>query len=387
MMSPEGVEAETARSAEVPPAPPPTQARSSAPGWKGANWKGRLKLIIFSLLPVALLFFTAEMAAHLITKRHFEEVQDPLTGGTWYTMTTGLLPWSPSSTTLLNSHGLPDDEYVNVLPKGDCVHIVVAGDSFTFGDAVNRERSYFQLVKGASAIRHPDRCLRFFNVAQRMTTIEQQAARVRETWHLLQPDLVIIGQYQNDLTDLTNPGSILHVPTEGRHAVHWGDRLSFSVPGYTNALARMLTYRAFAFMIQNGIAYDVLRKWSALEDDANSDYAALLKSTYRDLFAEFVADMGTRGVEVGVVIMPSKMDVLAKRYPEGEFFEALAREFAIPHLSVMPALMANRRPYAFQMYDGHLSEAGNRLVAGEVVRWLFDGDRAFAVLARDGSDR
>jgi hypothetical protein len=28
---------------------------------------------------------------------------------------------------------LPDDAYVNVLPKGNCVHVVFAGDSYVFG--------------------------------------------------------------------------------------------------------------------------------------------------------------------------------------------------------------------------------------------------------------
>jgi hypothetical protein len=363
------------------PAPPspgdPQRPGSSAPSWRGTGWRGRLKLIAFSLVPVAVLFAGVELVAHLTTTRHFELTEDPLTGASYYRMTTGLLPWSMTTTTRLNSLGLPDDEFVNVLPKGDCVHVVFAGDSFVFGDAVDRDRSFFALVKGASAIRFPDRCIRYFNVAERMTTIEQQAARVRETRHLLQPDIVIIGQYQNDLTDLTNPGSIAYQPPENGTHVFWGDRVRFGVPGYTNSLARMLTYRAFAAMIQNDIRYDVLRKWSALEDPASAEYAGRLMGIYRDLFAGLVMELRQDGVEVGTLILPSKMDVLAKRYPEEAFFASLAADFSVPHLSLMPALMAERRPYTYQMYDGHLSEHGNRVVATEIVAWMFETERPF----------
>jgi hypothetical protein len=353
---------------------------SSVPGWRGTGWRGRVKLVAFSLIPVAVLFAGAELVAHLATTRHFEFTEDPLNGAMYYRMTTGLLPWSTTTTTRLNSLGLPDDEFVNVLPKGDCVHVVFAGDSFVFGDAVDRDRSFFALVKGASAIRFPDRCIRYFNLAERMTTIEQQAARLRETRHLLQPDIVIIGQYQNDLTDLTNPGSIAYQPPENGTHMHWGERVRFGVPGYTNSLARMLTYRAFAAMIQNDIRYDVLRKWSALEDPANAEYAGRLMGIYRDLFAGLVTELRQDGVEVGTLILPSKMDVLAKRYPEGAFFASLAADFSVPHLSLMPALMAERRPYTYQMYDGHLSEHGNRVVATAIVEWLFDTERPFARL-------
>jgi hypothetical protein len=353
---------------------------ASPPRWRDAGWRIRVKLIVFSLIPVGVLFLGAEVAAHVVTKRHFEMIEDPLTGATHYRMTTGLLPWSPTSTTRLNSFGLPDDEYVNVLPKGECLHIVFAGDSFVFGDAVDRDRSFFSLVKGAAAYRYPERCIRFFNVAERMTTIEQQAARVRETRHLIEPDIVIIGQYQNDLTDLTNPGSIAYQPPQGRDHVHWGERIRFSVPGYSNALARFFTYRAFAILIQNNVRYDVLHKWSALGDPANAEYAAMLMTTYRHIFDDFVREMIAEGVEVGTIILPSKMDVLAQRYPEGDFFASLAEDLGVPSMSLMAALNTERRPYSYQMYDGHLSEQGNRVVATEILRWLFEDERPFSRL-------
>jgi hypothetical protein len=81
--------------------------------------------------------------------------------------------------------------------------------------------------------------------------------------------------------------------------------------------------------------------------------------------------MREQNIELATLIFPSKMDVLAKRSPEGQYFEGLAREFQVPHLSLMPVLDANRAEMPFYMYDGHLNEFGNRIVAEAVWNWLF----------------
>jgi hypothetical protein len=347
------------------------------------RWPHRAKLVVFSVLPAVILLAAAEVAAHLVTHRTLAYTLNEFTQQTEYRLRTGRLPWSPVSVTRLNSLGLPDDEFVNVLPKGECIHVVFAGDSFVFGDAVDRDRSFFSLVSHASAFRNSDRCIRFFNVAQQGTTIYEQRQRIEETLPLLEPDLIVIGQYQNDLTDLTNPGSYLYTAAPADEEPNfWGDRLRMSIPGFNSNLFRLLTYRAFAFMITNDIAYDVLWKWSALEGGNNREYAERLKSAYTQLFAGLVQDLRGRGVEVGVVILPSKMDLLAKRYPEGDFFALLAAAHEIPSVEVFSALMNERRPYAYQMYDGHLSEAGNAVVAREIYAWLFESpDEPFPLLS------
>lgn len=112
--------------------------------------------------------------------------------------------------TPLNSLAFLDEEFVSIRPKGNCVHLVFAGDSYVIGDGVDREKSFFQLIKQWSAREHGERGLRFFNIAQRATTIEHQLRRIRETFPVLDPDIVILGQFQNDLTDLTKPGFVAH---------------------------------------------------------------------------------------------------------------------------------------------------------------------------------
>jgi hypothetical protein len=294
-------------------------------------------------------------------------------------MSIGHWPWSHVNTTPLNSLGLPGDELVNVLPKGQCKHVVFAGDSFTFGDGVDWEDSYFMRLSRLSARRNPDRCIRFFNVAERMTTIEQQLDRVRETWHLIEPDAIVLGQYQNDLSDLTNPGSIGHQENVGavQHDNQWGNVLRRVVPGYDISLIRFLTYRVFAALIRNDVAYDTpLGTWSVLESGRESGQADRLKAFYRDFYEEIVEEVRSRDAEFAAVIFPSKLDLLAQRYPEGEFYRQLAGEFEVPHISMYSVLDSVRAGYPYHMYDGHLNEYGNAVVAVRLVEWLFDDSPA-----------
>jgi len=340
--------------------------------WKTASWGTRLKLVAFGLIPVALILVAAQACAYMSLHRTVTIATDSLTGLTYYSMRIGKWPWSHRNLTPINSLGLPDDEFVGLLPKGSCLHVLFAGDSYTFGDATDRERRWTTLVAGMTTLRRADQCIRFFNIGVRNSTIDTTIARIHQVLPLIQPDVVILGQYQNDLTDLSNPGSPAWVPSQGgRPDSHWGTRLGRIVPGYNISLLRLLTYRAFAFMIKRNIRYDVLGTWSVLVGDSKREYAEQLKTIYHDLYGALVADMRGRGIEFAALIFPSKMDVLAQRAPEGEFFTHLAEEFGVPHLPLMPMLDANRRRMPFYVYDGHLNEFGNRVVAAAVWNWLF----------------
>jgi hypothetical protein len=327
----------------------------------------------FSLIPLVLVLALAQACAYLTIDRTISMRTDPITGQQYYSMRIGHWPWSHRSYTPINSLGLPDDEFVDVLPKGRCVHVLFAGDSYTFGDATDREQRWTTLVAGMTARRKSDRCIRFFNIGVRNSTIDTTIARIRQVFPLIQPDVVILAQYQNDLTDLSNPGSPAWVPAtrEHREDSHWGTRLGRLVPGYNVSLLRIATYQAFAFMIKRNIRYDVLGTWSVLVGDSKREYADKLKRIYHDLYRDLVQDLRSKGVQIGVLIFPSKMDVLAQRSPEGEFFAALAQEFKVPSLSLMPALDANRAGMPFYLYDGHMNEFGNRVTADAVWKWLF----------------
>ncbi len=354
--------------------------------WKDESWRGRIKMLIFALVPVTVLVLVSEGLTALAIYRDYRIESDALSGRQSYVFRMGLYPWSHESRTLLNSLGFPDEEFVNILPKGECTHVVFVGDSYTFGDGVDREDNYVSLIRAWSAKAHPHCCIRFFNIGERATTIAQHLQNLDETWDLLEPDIVVLNQYQNDLTDLTRrrigsrvrAGSIAP-PTEGRA---WSAP-RVSVPVIGSSIVRWLSYQTFALLTERGIHYNVLERWSVLADPKSHVLVERLSHQYTALFDEAIARARTRGAELGVAILPSKFDVLAGRSPEEGFFLDLAAERQLPAISLFATFDNARRPYPYLMYDGHLNRHGNYLVARALMSWLFEKEPApFATLRK-----
>jgi hypothetical protein len=339
-----------------------------------------LKLGVFALIPAILLLVVAETCATFTIDRTVRTETDPQSGHVNYSLRIGRFPWRRQSITPLNSLGFPDVEFATVPPKEHCLHIVFTGDSFVFGDGVDSDSSFVGLVRSWNSARGPAQCTRVFNLGERGTTIDRQARRIRETMEALQPDIVILGQYQNDLADLDNPGavdSVTAAPAAAGDATDVRDRFA---PLNLN-LVRFLSYHAFGTAIRRNIRYDVLRHWSVLADTSRRDAAQRLMGLYRQQYESLVAELAARNIDFGVIVIPSKFDVLAGRFPEEEFFVGLAEKNDVPYLRVFPILDEKRSPYTFLMYDGHLNELGNRLIAEAVQRWLHAAEPApFPVL-------
>jgi hypothetical protein len=355
--------------------------------WKDENWRGRSKMVMFAITPALLLVIVAECLTALAIHRRFWVETDDLTGRQTYVFRMGYYPWSLESRTPLNSLGFPDEEFVNIRPKSDCYHVVFVGDSFTFGDGVNRDDNYVSLVRSWAARRFPERCIRFFNLGERATTIEQHARNIENNWSVLQPDVVILGQYQNDLTDLTKPGFAGHVasPAGGGAQRNWSAP-KVRIPIIGASIVRWLSYRSIAILTQSGIHYDLLSRWSVLAEQSNRELAGRLIQQYVQLYYSTLDKIRSRGAMVGVVIIPSKFDVLAGRSPEQEFFLKLAEERNVPALALYSAFDQSRDRYQYLMYDGHLNTYGNYLVAKAMMRWLFDDEPApFAALRHEES--
>jgi lysophospholipase L1-like esterase len=340
------------------------------------------KVVLFSLAPAIVLLIVAETIAILSIAREGRITVDSTTGRRVYTMRVGKWPWSRRTVTPLNSLGFPDEEFPIATATKTCTHVVFAGDSYIFGDGVDRDSNFVEIIRRRVADRPNAGCVRIFSLGERGTTIDRQARRLLETMDRLQPDVVILGQYQNDLTDLTSPGAILGPPPPAPGATRSG-RIQVPLPAFNVSFLKMLAYRSMAVMIRRGIRRDELRHWSVIADSSRKAEAIRLQETYERQYDQLVDTLKRRRVAFGVIIIPSKLDILAARYPEEPFFMSLAQRHAVPYLRIFPILNANRSPYAFLVYDGHLNEQGNRLVASAVLSWLFETEPApFPVLRR-----
>lgn len=353
---------------------------------------GLLKLVLFALIPVTILAVLAELAATLTIERIGSIETSATTGAREYHMRIGNWPWSRRAVTPINSDGFPDREFPVAGAPKECVHVAVIGDSFVLGDGVSSDSSFTSIVGRTLTSRTDGPCVRLFNLGERGSTIPRQARRLRELRPRLRPDVVILAQYQNDLTDLLDreprdlrlsadpvPAPPASAPSGAPSAAprpegsgNVADKFSFLNP----RLVRLLAYHAFAAFITNGIHRDELRHWSALADSARRDEAARLMAQYTASFDSLATELARDSVEFGVIVIPSKFDVMAARFPEERFFLGLAEKHALPALRIFPVLDERRSPYTFLMYDGHLNEHGNRVVADAVIAWLLRHDPA-----------
>jgi hypothetical protein len=333
-----------------------------------------LRLGIMSLIPAIVLFGGVETYSTLAIQRAVV-VDTDQSGERRYTMRIGKLPWSRTSTIRLNEDGFPDIDFARIGPKGDCTHVVFVGDSFVFGDGVDRDSSFVSLVRRWAGERLPDRCLRVFNLGERGTSIDKQATNLRKHIDRLQPDIVILTQYQNDLTDLTHSHAERERIQTAKAGVEWQSAQDRFRTLQLNVV-RFASYHLFSGAIQRGVRYDLLKHWSVLADSTRAELATKLMADYEQEFLSLRNELVARKIALGTVIMPSKFDVLADRFPEDEFFQQLAERHHVPALRAFPVLDENREPNPFLLYDGHLNEQGNRIIAKAIYDWMFASEPA-----------
>jgi len=338
--------------------------------WREMTRGERLRLVLFALTPVVGLRLGLEGLSFLAIARDFNGAASAETGKREYVFRMGRYPWSVHSRTELNSMGFPDIEFDRV-PAGDCFHVLMVGDSYTFGDGVDGSASYASLLRQRLTKQAGSRCMRLFNVGERASSIEQQLRNFRKVQPLLRPDAVVLSQYQNDLTDLTKTW---FASQAGRDSTATGEtwKPRFRLPAVESSLVRFLSYRLIAVATMGSIKYDLLSRWSVLAGDTVPDHAKALLTLYEAVFDSLVTEVRASGATFATVIIPSKLDVLAGRSPEEPYFRGLATARQVPVLSLFLAFDSTRSPYPFLLYDGHLNEEGNRFVAARIEQWFLD---------------
>lgn len=92
---------------------------------------------------------------------------------------------------------------INVENLGDCT-ILGLGDSFTFGMGVEYEETYLEVMRRA-LLNPPHENFGVINAGQGGWGTAQQAVFLEENIAVFHPRLIIVGVYQNDITDNISP--------------------------------------------------------------------------------------------------------------------------------------------------------------------------------------
>lgn len=333
--------------------------------WLGVIW----------LLEVAFLFGAAELVAsfYLPPGHHYRDPQmlmEPDARRIYYHQ-PNQRAFTIDKPFITNALGFRDEREVPA-DKGGEFRILTLGDSITVGLGVTAEDTYARQLEsmlGHQALGP----IRVLNGAVTCYGTWQEVDVLKETSRLVQPDLVILAFYWNDLY----PKPDVIVPIADAKSITQDDAAHRSLRIFKRSRALLFLRERWA-ALSNRLwpSFD----WTHRAMIAEGRTSPYLEQAYRDVehsLTEFAALRG-EGFEPLLVILPIPSQVQQPDEPATPMqrrIEAMARRAGVRTLDVLPAL---RQAYAEQPdlyipwdYE-HFTPRGHRVVAEALRRYLLD---------------
>lgn len=259
--------------------------------------------------------------------------------GDFYTIRADVNGWPPWEG--FNADGVRDRTHPVARPAG-VYRMVALGDSVTLGDGIKREEAYPQVLE--AGFEAEGRPVEVLNVALWGWSTRQERIAWDRLARKYRPDLVVLGICLNDIPELQNN---LARPPRLLAALHERSAL---VRGVVNAPAREI---------------------QSVEQLFASPAPPKVDEAFQRFFDEvrgLRTEVQASGARLAVLVFPFRFQVLpdAPRPVAQERIAEFCRAEGLACLDLLPAIRAVGEG-AFVDYD-HLSPAGARLVAGEVVK-------------------
>lgn len=292
--------------------------------------------------------------------------------------------WTDDGFANINSLGFRGPEVTVPKPAGR-FRVAVIGDSVTMGWGVNDEETYSAQLEQRLHLRFPNRDLDVVNLGVGGYNTRQQVTLLKRYISRLQPDLVLLGFYSNDVPDAlddtgaaapggtriaaSNPeaGQILHMnptPSGRLDRVLRSSRLTYTM----GRLFNHLTKRGEWGMSRFSMEIDLLQGRNSADLDRGWELVRKQLSELREVAA-------AGGFSVGVVVLPCKEQVLGE-YPNAQYQRRLRTIVELLGFFVidpLPALAAGntRKDTLFIPYDrNHPSAAGHRIIGESIFQFL-----------------
>ena len=307
--------------------------------------------------------------------------------------------WIDDGFVTTNSLGFRGPEPVTPKPP-QRFRIVAVGDSVTFGFGVNDRETFCAQTEALLREHMHGVDLDVVNIAVPGFDTRQEVVLLRRSVSQLEPNLVLVGLYSNDIPDSLEDGTggtLVATPRGDTSQVlqmnaaptSWWDiylRKSRAVYTVGRALRRFARKGEWG-MSRFTMELDILEgRNTAQLDEA---WARVAKQ-----FAELRSLAVTHGFSVGVVVLPPREQVLGL-YPHARYQDrvrSMAESAGFFVIDPLPTLTASRerKDRLYVAYDrNHPSGAGHRLIAQAIVDDLSRNHRVDAQrrLARQEGSR
>ena len=259
----------------------------------------------------------------------------------------------------INNLGLRDErDYPEVSPQ-DCFRVLVLGDSMTFGKGVREVESWPAILEQRLSSSHPGRCIEVLNSGIPNTNFHIQWLHFLERWRGLQPDLVLVGFFVYNDSQLQDDHE-LYFPA-------WMATVDGSPALKRSALIRLAYYRAFTRIGQQLVDQRVPRYFE-------EDYRGWRQ------FRRSLADLQLVGLLDGfqTVVSLIPIPVGYDEYPFTELHDRmrafLEHERGIPVADLMDGLSGVvASDHWVHPSDGHPDPALHRLIGEHLAadpRWI-----------------
>jgi lysophospholipase L1-like esterase len=296
--------------------------------------------------------------------------------------------WIDDGMVTTNSFGFRGNEIVVPKPV-DLFRVVALGDSVTFGWGVNDPDTFCARLEQQLRSRHSK--VDVVNLAVPGYATRQEVALLKRNLDRLQPDLVLVGFYSNDLPDTlddvrpgSGPGTT--IAADGAKA---GQVLRMNpVPSsWAERQARRSRALYTAVHAAKGLIHRGEGKpGSSMERDLlEGRHTAELEAAWQRVTTQLtdLKDASeASGFAVGLVVLPPREQVMG-RFAESDYQKRvrdLAQRFGFFVVDPLPALakFEGRKDRLFIPYDrNHPSPEGHRLIADAIARSLDDRGIAF----------
>jgi lysophospholipase L1-like esterase len=296
--------------------------------------------------------------------------------------------WIDDGFVTTNSLGFRGPEIALPKPSGR-FRIVAIGDSVTFGWGVNDSETFCSQLEQLLHRRFPAWDLDVVNLAVGGYDTRQEVTLLRRNVSRLQPDLVLVGFYSNDvpeaLGDKESAGpagtQVAGADGQAQRVLHlnpapssWLDaQMRASRAIYTvGRLVKRLTHRGEWGRSGFSVELDLLEGRDSAE--LNTAWGRVAEQ-----LDDLRSTATSHGFSVGIVVLPPREQVMGV-YPNAHYqsrLRTIADQLGFPVIDSLPALAkANVNIDAlFIPYDrNHPSAAGHRVLAQTIIEHLDQRD-------------